>query len=107
MAQNNFTQGQWIVSGIRYKIRDMSSDFPIQTHLVGPDGDPICYVLYNSKHHAEMLANARLISAAPDLLAALKAMLESAEVTDVSVRGMAPWDPRLQAWEALKKAGGS
>ena len=47
----------------------------------------------------EIEANARLIAAAPDLLAALEALMD-AECADTS------WDARLGAFEAIAKAKG-
>lgn len=55
------TPGPWQVSGVRQR-----ADY--KGHMVGPDGDGVTIVPYNEKDHAECLANARLIAAAPDLL---------------------------------------
>lgn len=63
------TPGPWQMSGSR----GLSPEY--RGHGVGPDGkDYVVVVPYNDKDHAECIANARLIGAAPDLLAACKAL---------------------------------
>lgn len=70
------TPGPWQMSGVR-------GTSPVyKGHGVGPDGQPyVVIVPYNDKDHAECLANARLIAAAPDMLAALKALVTFFEST--------------------------
>jgi len=65
-----FTKGTWQRSGVRSKHTD------IYGHLVGPDNNAVVVVPYDPEHHAECLANANLIAAAPDLYEALKGCLE-------------------------------
>ncbi len=71
---SGFTPGPWQMSGCRYKWRHPDHDQVLDSHAVGPDSDPVCLVFYTSKYHAEQLANARLIAAAPDLLDLAKDM---------------------------------
>jgi hypothetical protein len=100
-----FTQGTWQASGIRFRIRHMDSDFPIETHLVGPDGDAICYVLYNPKFHSEVMANVRLIEAAPAMYAALKALMKAGDPVE-GEEWVDQRDAKLMALDAIRRVEG-
>ncbi len=66
MAESKHTPGPWQRSGVRQPSPEYRG------HPVGPDGDPVVIVPYSDEHHAECLANANLIAAAPDMLEALR-----------------------------------
>jgi hypothetical protein len=68
---DNATKGRWQRSGVRVKGAG---------HLIGPDGDGVCNVPYDPRHHAECLANA-------DLIAQARALAEEV----LRLRGEAPW----------------
>lgn len=70
MSEAKFTRGPWQMSGSR----GPSPEY--RGHGVGPDGgDYVVVVPYNDKDHAECIANARLIAAAPDMHAALQTVI--------------------------------
>lgn len=73
-SETKFTPGPWQVSGVRHKWREAGSDQVLDSHTVGPDGDAVALIFYAPKWHIEQLANARLIAAAPEIYAALKAI---------------------------------
>ena len=66
--------GQWIKAGKSYIC-------PLPDHIEH-DGKPCGSVASQDKTQAEINANAALIAAAPELLAALKSILGTAEVVD-------------------------
>ena len=74
MRVDAHTPGPWQRSGVRQSITDFKG------HAVGPDGDPVVVVPYNEKQHSECLANASLIAAAPELLAALRKASQLASI---------------------------
>jgi len=78
---DTFTPGPWSVSGVRFKWRTSYSDQVMDSHQVGPDDGKgsVAIVPYNPRNHAEEFANARLIAAAPDMLAALQAVVRVAD----------------------------
>lgn len=87
------TPGPWQVSGIRER---MAGE---QWLTVGPDNYKIAYVIYSDKtpaDHVQSHADARLIAAAPDMLAALE---------DIAITDEADW-MRERARTAIAKATG-
>lgn len=73
-----FTPGPWQVSGVRTGAHIGNTHCDV--HSIGPDGDPMVYAGYSDRTHAlhlECMANARLVAAAPCLLASLKDFMEN------------------------------
>ena len=70
------TAGPWQVSGGRRSQLELGPT--CQLHFVGPDNDGVCAVFYDTRT-GKGFSDARLISAAPDLLDALKHVIESSE----------------------------
>lgn len=68
------TPGPWQVSGVRARSLEIGRD--CQLHMVGPDGDSVAAVFFNTRTGLG-LADAHLIAAAPDLRAALVAAKEA------------------------------
>lgn len=103
------TKGSWQVSGVRAKVRMVNAES--DAHVIGPDGDPVALALYTDRTndlHCEMLANARLISAAPDMYEALKGIEHFADAIlfreDTLSKALAEW---IRAGrQALAKADG-
>lgn len=87
---NRHTPGPW-----QYAFEGGTAAF-----IVDADGTTVCKlsVTKNSTAHSSLAANVRLIAAAPDLLAALKALVE--DQRDASLPVLA------QAREAIEKAEG-
>lgn len=78
------------------------------THIVwGPDGQAVCAL---EDRGGTMIANAYLISAAPDLLAALEALTPILEAAESNASGNPEWSwvsPRINAARAaVAKAKG-
>jgi hypothetical protein len=95
------TPGPWQVSGVRYKWRDAHSDRLLDSHQVGPDGNGIALVPYDPNSHREAMADARLIAAAPDLLAVVRGLLAWEDQDDIAL------DPVMEAARAaIAKATG-
>lgn len=63
------TPGPWVVAGTRHS-GNLEIGKDTRLHWVGPDGDAVCGVFYDMNTHRGW-ADARLIAAAPELLAAL------------------------------------
>lgn len=102
-GMSGHTPGPWQVMGCRYKWRETHRDRQLDSHAVGPDSDPICLVFYGSpKQHNEQLANARLIAAAPDLLAA--ALQTEWFIENGRELGFIPVAPSEPALKAVKAA---
>lgn len=91
------TQGPWQVSGVRARELKLGRD--TQLHMVGPDGDEAAAVFYCTKT-GRGVADAKLIAAAPDLLAALEALMDVASDCGVSKHNFAMGDARA----AIEKA---
>lgn len=76
------TPGPWQVSGVREKWRTSYSDHLMDSHVVGPDDAKgwVALIPYDPRNHAEDLANARLIAAAPELLDVVKAFVATSDL---------------------------
>lgn len=94
------TPGPWGVSrldgGEQYNILDSSDQ---------PDANVVATARFHDDSPGETLSNARLIAAAPDLLAALRDVLRIAKAASLGVSGNAPRLARAEA--AIAKATGS
>lgn len=77
MSAPKFTPGPWQVSGVRAKYRDAHREHVFEAHNVGPDGDAIAAVFFNPTSGLGW-KDAHLIAAAPELYAALEALIEEA-----------------------------
>lgn len=65
-AQPTPTSVPWQVNGCRYKWRNADRDEVLDSHSVGPDGDPVCLVFFGPPRlQAEQFAIAKFIAAAP------------------------------------------
>lgn len=77
MSAPKHTPGPWQRSGMRSRSPEYKG------HGVGPDGDVVVVVPYNDADHAECMANAHLIAAAPDLLdACIEALSQMRDYAD-------------------------
>lgn len=75
MSDKLTAKAPWYVSGARTRHNAM----PVLQIISEPTGEVLALVPYSDrtpKAHAECYADARLIAAAPDLLAALKAVMD-------------------------------
>jgi hypothetical protein len=97
MSEYKFTKGPWQRSGVRVKL---GLEDCLQ---VGPDGEAIAFVPTGRrpKEHAGAIADANLIAAAPELLAALIELLEAADEAWSCDRPCS-----INAREAIAKATG-
>jgi len=84
----------WYVSGTRTRHNSM----PVLQIISEPSGEVLALVPYSDrtpKAHAECYADARLIAAAPDLLAALQSLMPIVEEIH------AKWDEGMRAGKLL------
>lgn len=91
MSQNKFTPGPW---NFFWEIQ------PNGCPTVGHKGLMVCMVAHSAKDPDQKetaLANAALISAAPDILAALEAALDGVE-------GHHPLDADIHSWQDAARA---
>jgi hypothetical protein len=94
-SEANWTPGTWTVN--RY---DKYCGWSIYAGAVGCIAERWYTIGRTDAENEQMMANAHLIAAAPDLYAALYDIRMSNAGTEQRMRG---WD---NAWEALKKARG-
>lgn len=90
------TPGPWQVEGVRHS-GDLKIGHDTRLHMVGPDGDAVAAVFYDMAT-GRGYADARLIAAAPDMLAALDRALPW-------LWGLANEDPSVtRDWECARDA---
>ena len=108
-----FTPGPWQVAGTRHS-GDLKLGPDARLHMVGPDGDPVAGVFFDMRT-GRGFADARLISAAPDLLEACVAQHQAIDILLARLIELAPsfrpsqsavWPMLLQGNAALLKATG-
>lgn len=108
-AADLVSKAPWYVSGVRTRHNGMN----VLQIISEPAGEVLALVPYSDrtpKAHAECYADANLIAAAPELLAAAKHLSELSDQIYVEMSGA---ENRLmrEAWEAmdaaLSKAGGA
>lgn len=69
------TPGPWHVSGVRRKWPHAFGSGVMDSHLVETDAEMIAIVPYDQDQHSLCWHDAKLIAAAPDLLAALQRLV--------------------------------
>ena len=87
---SNYTPGPWQVGDLSPKTIYKGDISFAEVYIEG----------VSQERKAQAHANARLMAAAPELLEALKEMLETLEIFDLS------FDCMHQAWQAIAKAEG-
>lgn len=98
------TSGPWQVSGVRAKGLTLGHD--TQLHMVGPDADAVAAVFFDTKT-GRGFADARLISASPDLLQALRDVMKYVDYARSTVKPGFFEIGFSRAEEAITKATGA
>ncbi len=94
-----YTPGPWIVD------EDMRQNMEWNRHIYGSDGMCVCFMSHSDgKNPSRDAANANLIAAAPDLLAALEFLVEREWQDDEGEPKLT--EAREKAKAAIKKARG-
>lgn len=78
MSERNFTKGPWVARECDYKCSALGETFALVLEI--SDNDSVIALLPRYGHKTQ--SNGRLITAAPDLYAALKDCLASGEDAD-------------------------
>ena len=106
-----FTPGPWETNQWGYAVTSQAPGLNLnRTHGYGCDYTFVC-ILNDGEYHeytdgSEQLANARLIAAAPDLHAALKALVAEAEAFATVIPAYCNSEPLRLARAALARATG-
>lgn len=104
MSKNAHTPGPWQVGGTRHS-GNLELGRDTRLHMVGPDGDYVAAVFFDMVT-GRGLKDARLISAAPDLLAALEMVRDADEDNKRDGNDGIPGIARAKIDAAISKAKG-